>query len=97
MEAFRAVAEGALLSEDKDAVLKHAALLLLEYGEENSSVRFDPTSVRTLRRELVLYGLIEVAREDRSSYSLGPSSITHTVTIWKLTDYGRRQLAAIAP
>ena len=61
------------------------------------TVGFDPASVRDLRRDLVLYGLIEVAREDHSTYIVGPSSITRTFTIWRLTDYGRRQLVAIAP
>jgi hypothetical protein len=64
---------------------------------KDSSIGFDPASVRTLRRDLLLYGLIEVAREDRSSYRASSGTVTQTVTIWRLTDWGRRQLAAIAP
>jgi hypothetical protein len=104
MQAFKAVAEGALLYADENDVLKHAAMLFLgpetnKILEDNKTVTvgFDPASVRNLRRDLVLYGLIEIAREDRSTYTIGPSSITRTFTIWRLTDYGRRQLVAIAP
>jgi hypothetical protein len=105
MQGFRAVAEGALLCDEQTAVLNHAARLLLGEAEaerileglKNTTLGFDEASVGTLRRELVLYGLIEIAREDRSSYTVGHSSITRTVTIWKLTDYGRHQLAATAP
>jgi hypothetical protein len=104
------VAEGALLYEIKEAVLQHAATILLgetakRIFEEvpNAVLGFDSRSEKILRRELVLYGLIDIAREDRSSYAttaglMSPSgTVTRTVTIWKLTDYGRRQLAAIAP
>jgi hypothetical protein len=64
---------------------------------KNVTAGFDPASLRNLRRDLVLYGLIEIAREDRSTYTIGHSSITRTFTIWRLTDYGRRQLVTIAP
>jgi len=104
MQAFKAVAEGALLYADENDVLKHAAMLFLNLetkklfeDTESITVGFDPASLRNLRRDLVLYGLIEVAREDRSTYTIGHSSITRTFTIWRLTDYGRRQLVAIAP
>jgi hypothetical protein len=93
MESFRAVAEGALLYDDDYTVLEHAAKLLLGEPEIEGSVTFDAASKRTLRRELVLYGLLEIDRKDISSHGGG----TQTITIWKLTDYGRRQLAAIAP
>lgn len=106
MQAFKAVAEGALLYADEKDVLNHAAMLFLDPAEtekllketnKNVTFGFDPESVKILRRDLLLYGLIEVAWEDRSTYTLGPSSITRTFTIWRLTDYGRRQLMAIAP
>lgn len=94
MDGFKAVAEGALLYEHEGQVLSHAAKLLLGITPSGD---FDQTSVMTLRRELLLYGLIEIAREDRSKPHYSKGTMTQTVTIWKLTDYGRRQLAAVAP
>jgi hypothetical protein len=93
------VAEATLLHVDETTVLNHAAKLLLSEPENKDSIiGFDAASVRTLRREFLLYGLIEIGREDRSYYHpLDKSTVTQTVTTWKLTDYGRRQLAAIAP
>jgi Domain of unknown function (DUF4062) len=67
MRAFQAVAEGALQDDLDHEVLEYAAKLLIGRPEgDKESFGFDETSIRTLRRELVLYGLIEVAREDRS-------------------------------
>jgi nucleoside 2-deoxyribosyltransferase len=100
IQAFQAVGEGTLLDEEEDRVLKHAAKLLLGDAEKDSNIYFDAASVRILRRELLLYGLLEVDREDRSYRGWsGKVESTHTVTvtIWRLTDYGRRQLAAMAP
>jgi nucleoside 2-deoxyribosyltransferase len=99
MEALKAVAEAALLYEYENQVLNYAAKLLLgEPESKDSLLGFQAASVRTLRREFVLYGLFEIGHEDRSHYSPpDKSSVTQTVTTWKLTDYGRRQLAAIAP
>jgi Domain of unknown function (DUF4062) len=100
-QAFQAVAEGALLYDIDDEVLTYAAkLLLAEPADDKGSFRFVDASVQTLRRELVMYGLIEIRREDRSSLGFDKDTMTtrtQTVTVWRLTDYGRRQLAAIAP
>ena len=100
-QGFKAVAEAALLYEDDYQVFSHAAKLLLgepEMIQDDILLGFNPASVRTLRRDLLLYGLIEVGLQDRSSYnSFDKITATETVTIWRLTDYGRRQLAAIAP
>ena len=101
-QAFQAVAEGALLYDNESRSLGYAAKLLLGRPEGDKVVfGFDDASVQTLRRELVLYGLIEIRREDRSGLSFGKddamTTTTQTVTVWRLTDYGRRQLAAIAP
>jgi nucleoside 2-deoxyribosyltransferase len=96
-QGFQAVAEGALLYDDSRHILTHAAKLLLGKPEEgDASIGFDFASERTLRRELLLYGLIEIVREARASPTM-LGTVTDTTTIWKLTDYGRRQLAAIAP
>jgi hypothetical protein len=98
--AFQAVAEGALQYDTDYEVLTHAAkLLLAEPADDKGSFSFADASVQTLRRELVLYGLIEIRREDRSGLGFGKDTMitnTRTVTVWRLTDYGRRQLAAIA-
>jgi hypothetical protein len=75
--------EGALQFRDQDEVLWYAAKRFLG-DNEYRNLRFHETSVKTLRRDLVLYGLIEV---DQDGFT----------RVWKLTDYGRRQLAAIAP
>jgi Domain of unknown function (DUF4062) len=99
-QAFQAVAEGALLYDVEHDVLGHAANLLGKSEGNNKLAGFADTSVKTLRRELLLYDLIEIRSEDRSSYGFNKDSITtrtHTVTVWKLTEYGRRQLIAIAP
>jgi hypothetical protein len=86
-QAFQAVAEGALLYQTEHMVLNHAANLLLGEPENgNTTIGFNLASVKTLRRELMLFGLIEVQGQH------GGSLIS-----WRLTDYGRRQLAAIAP
>jgi len=108
-QALQAVGEGTLLYDTPREVLNHAAKLLLGKPEENDrSINFDFASEQTLRRELVLNGLIEIVREDRPPASrfdfdsppsayLRATPISELPTIWKLTDYGRRQLAAIAP
>jgi nucleoside 2-deoxyribosyltransferase len=94
MRAFQAVAEGTLQYDLELDVLAYAAKLLIGRPEDDKeSLGFDETSIRTLRRELVLYGLIEIVREDRSTSDGTPMR----VTIWRLTDYGRCQLVAIAP
>jgi hypothetical protein len=109
MEGFRAVAEGTLRYAEEKDVLNHAAKSLLEpttikdlfkeAGDYSSRIvcGFDEVCLEDLRRDLVLYGLIQVEHEERSRYTVGHSSITSTVAVWKLTDYGRRQLAAVAP
>jgi uncharacterized protein DUF4062 len=101
MQGFQVVAEGALLYAEEYLVLEYAAKLLLGKPQDERAMRFDEASVKTLRRDLVLYGLIDVQGADRSTYSYDKEgnigTTTQTVTVWRLTDYGRRQLAAIAP
>ena len=62
-----------------------------------SRVVFEEDSIRRLRRELVLYGLIEASRQETTHYQAGKGNVTYMIPVWKLTDYGRRQLAAISP
>jgi hypothetical protein len=96
---FSAVAEASLLDQYQDPVLHHAATLLLGDDPKNKDphLGLHPESVRTLRRELVLYGLFDVTQEEHSAYSPSMGTVPRSVILWKLTDYGRRQLAAIAP
>lgn len=90
MKGFRAVAEAMLLHERQRQVIRHAIHLLLDCSEiEAEGFTFDNASIRLLRRELSLYGLLEVSHENLPQGG--------GVDIWRLTDYGRRQLAAIAP
>jgi len=102
--SFQAVAEASLLHDDESEVLDYAAMLLCRWLNQSKGAqfegdeRFSEQSVLTLRREFLLNGLIEIRREDRTSYDImRNTNTTYTVPIWKLTDYGRQQLRAITP
>jgi hypothetical protein len=95
-DAFQVVAEGSLQSLYEYEVLSVAAFMLSRKGETGESweVTFDDESIQSLRRQLLLYGLIEIVPTIRNTHSMFPmgSARSETVNVWKLTDYGRRQL-----
>jgi hypothetical protein len=97
---FSVVAEAILQDDRERAVLQSAASSLLETIPEGWTVDgFDHESVRLVRRQLQLYGLIEIAHETMSLSDVGriiARAETETVNVWRLTDYGRRQLRAMA-
>lgn len=98
-KGFQAVAEGVLLHDDEVDVFDYAARFLFNAeSDELERFAFDELSMATLRRKFLLYGLLEVGWEDRSGYNMASrTTATQTIRVWRLTDYGRRQLAAIAP
>lgn len=94
---FRLIAEAILQDDQERQVLYAAAYWLAEIPEGWSLDGFDNESVRVMRRQLQLYGLIEILHETISRsdpFSKGTQS--DTVDVWRLTDYGRRQLRAMA-
>jgi hypothetical protein len=93
-EAFEAVGEAALQVRIERQIIQSVALMLSNQTyDENSEYTLDEESMARLKRHLILLGLVEVASEDYTSYSyIDKASQTTTEIIWKLTEYGRRQL-----
>jgi hypothetical protein len=57
---------------------------------------FAPEGEYLIRRQLRLHGLIEILRETVSlSTQFEKTMVTETINVWRLTDYGRRQLRAM--
>jgi uncharacterized protein DUF4062 len=96
--AFEAVGEAALQYMEQNEVLSDAARRILNRPlTEGIRLEFETGSLMALRRELVLYGLVEFTTEARSAFSaVNATTVTRTISVLKLTDYGRRQLSALA-
>jgi Domain of unknown function (DUF4062) len=94
---FCTVAEGILQDDREIWVLRSAATWLAGKRSDGWEVDgFNPESVNLIRRQLQLYGLIEISRETMSNPDyLSRTTTSETVYVWKLTDYGRRQLRSM--
>ena len=95
---FIAVADAILENDAEWTVLESAPKRLVRPKPEGWEVtNFDDESVRLIRRNLSLCGHIEVSRETVSQVNwMTKVTSSETVNIWKLTDYGRKQLRLLA-
>jgi len=95
---FSMIAECILQDDRETAVLDSTASWIAGSVPEGWSVDgFEANSHGLIRRQLQLYGLIEIVRETMNSTDyMNKTSTAETVTVWRLTDYGRRQLRAVA-
>ena len=92
---FSVIAEAILQNDIERNVLFSAADRLAGSVAGDWTVNgFKDENVLSLRRQLQLYGLVQVSR-DTVSQSFGDSTRTDTVNVWRLTDYGRRQLQSL--
>jgi hypothetical protein len=93
-EAFEVLAEAAIQAHFEHDVLSLAATLLANRKRiEGASPRFHEDGVWQLRRELTLFGLVEIVPATRNYYDpIDQATRSNSVNIWRLTDYGRRQL-----
>lgn len=91
---FSLIAEVILQDDREYQVLQKAATWLAgEERPEGWNVGFELKGVWLIRRQVQLHGLIEIARETVSTSSpFEKTTSSDTVNVWRLTDYGRRQL-----
>jgi Domain of unknown function (DUF4062) len=92
-EIFSAIAEAILQNDLEDVVLTAAARRLSEKRADR--YQFSDESVMDIRRQLQLYGLIEISRETITSRPFLERAQTETQNVWRLTNYGRSQLRAM--
>ncbi len=91
-QIFVAVAEAIIQNDEQGQVLFHSARALRDNLPDGwTANEFDQTSTATIRRLLVLYGLIEILR-----VTVTGAVSSGTIFVWRLTDFGRRQLRIIA-
>jgi hypothetical protein len=98
-EIISAVAEATLQTDDEPTVLELASASLLENRSpmKDESYQFEDRSALLIRRQLTLFGLIEIAREIVSVWDFSKNANrANTVRVWRLTDYGRRQLRGMS-
>ena len=95
-DAFRAVAVALIEDPYEWSVLQSAASIL----SKGTADEFTEASIRQLRHQLVMLGLVEIEIREIVEESPGGRKtlrrVENTWNIWKLTDYGRGQLALFA-